>query len=205
MTSVKKLIRATYLLGLIPLSVGLLIFFTWWIGKAWFLVTIQRLEVYCFFWILISIPIGLAGLTTAVIYLVKTFKTNLAKGLIGLLCVLINIPVLIWVVNTQSDIEKRAYVKIDNQSESDFRELTIGNSTSKQQFHSLDKDDSKIKYFYPKYLNGEFDSVPIVDQVILTIKTDKEEKTIYVPAIYQGENAKITVDREFNIKVDEQH
>jgi len=164
--------------------------------------TIHRLESYGFLWILISIPLGLAGLTTAGVYLVKAFRTNLVKGVVGLLCVLINIPVLIWVVNTQSDIEKRAYVKIYNQSDSDFKELTIENSISKRQFKSLDKNDSETKYFYPEYLNGDFDSVPIVDPVRLTIKTDKEEKIINVPTIYKGDGVKITVDREFKITVE---
>ena len=202
MTTETKLIRTTYFLGLIPLSVGLLIFFTWWIGKAWFLVTIHRLEIYGFLWALISIPIGLAGVVTAGLYFCRTYKTNLVRGLFGVLCVLVNIPVLLWVVDTQSDIENRAYVRIHNHTENEFKELTIENSISKSHFYSLDKDDSKTSYFYPKYLNGDFDSAPVVDQIRLTIKTDNGEKVIIVPTIYKGECFEITVDREFNLKVE---
>src|SRR6187549_4514 len=109
MTTDQKLIRATYFLGLIPLTVGVSIFFSWWIGKAWFLTTFHKLENWGLLWTLISIPLGFVGLLTGLIYLFRTFKTNLKTGLLGLSCVMINIPVLIWVLNTQDDIDKRAY------------------------------------------------------------------------------------------------
>jgi hypothetical protein len=201
MTTEKRLLRTTYFLGLTPLLVGLFIFFTWWIGKAWFLVTIHRLEFYGFLWTLISIPIGLFGLLTGGLYVFRTFRTDLVSGLCGLICVLINIPVLLWVLDTQGDIEKRAYVRIHNRTDIEFKELTIENSGFKRHFNSLDKDDSKTRYFYPKYLNGDFDSVPLVDQVSLIIKTDNGEKNIVVPTIYKGECLEITVDKEFNIKL----
>ena len=125
-----KLIRIAYLLGLIPLIGGLLIFFTWWIGKALFLVTLHRLEGYGFIWILISIPLGLGGLITAMVYLVQGFRENLVKGVGGLFSVLINIPALMWIVEKQADIEKRAYVRIYNQTENNFTALTIDDCPS---------------------------------------------------------------------------
>ena len=201
MTTEKKLIVTTYFLGLIPLFIGLSIFFAWWIGKAWFLVTLHRLEGYGFLWMLISIPIALVGLLTATVYFIKTFKTNLIKGLIGLLCVLINIPALNWVIDKQRDIEKRSYVRIYNETDIDFVDLTIANSNSNGNFKSLDKKNTKTGYFYPKYLNGDFDSVPIVDQVRLVIKTENEERIINVPEIYKGQCIKMIVDKEFNIKI----
>ena len=128
MTTEEKLIRTTYFLGLIPLIVGLLIFFIWWTGKAWFLVTMHRLEEYGFLWVLISLPIGLMGLLTAGGYILKTYKTNLKKGIIGLLCVLINIPALLWVIKTQNDIEQRTYTRIYNKTAENFKEVVIENS-----------------------------------------------------------------------------
>jgi hypothetical protein len=200
MTSKNKMIRATYLLGLIPLVVGLSIFFSWWIAKAWFLVTLHRLEGYGFIWILVSIPIGIAGLITAIVYLVQSSKENLIKGIAGLLCVLVNIPALIWVIEKQNDIEQRAYVRILNKSDIDFDELTIKNLSSKGEYKSLSNNDDKTEYFYPKYLNGDFDSVPLVDSVRLVIKTQNDTKTIDVPEIYKGECIRIVVDKEFDIK-----
>lgn len=192
--------RVTYLLGLTPLVVGLSIFFSWWIGKAWFLVTLHILEGYGFIWILISIPIGLGGLITAIVYLFQSSKQNLTKGIGGLLCVLINIPALIWVVNKQADIEQRAYVRIFNQTGNDFTELTIENSSSKGEYKSLNKENDRTAYFYPKYLNGDFESVPLVDTVRLVIKTQNETRTIEVPEIYKGECINIAVNKEFNVE-----
>ena len=195
-----KLIRIAYLLGLIPLIGGLLIFFTWWIGKALFLVTLHRLEGYGFIWILISIPLGLGGLITAMVYLVQGFRENLVKGVGGLFSVLINIPALMWIVEKQADIEKRAYVRIYNQTENNFTALTIENSSSQGEYRSLDKEDSKTTYFYPMYLNGDFDSVPLIDTVRLEITTADEVRTIVVPEIYKGECVSIIVHKEFDIE-----
>ena len=195
-----KLIRIAYLLGLIPLIGGLLIFFAWWIGKAVFLVTLHRLEGYGFIWILISIPLGLGGLITAMVYLVQGFRENLVKGVGGLFSVLINIPALMWIVEKQADIEKRAYVRIYNQTENNFTALTIENSSSQGEYRSLDKEDSKTTYFYPMYLNGDFDSAPLIDTVRLEITTADEVRTIVVPEIYKGECVSIIVHKEFDIE-----
>ena len=194
------MIRIAYLLGLIPLIGGLLIFFTWWIGKALFLVTLHRLEGYGFIWILISILLGLGGLITAMVYLVQGFRENLVKGVGGLFSVLINIPALMWIVEKQADIEKRAYVRIYNQTENNFTALTIENSSSQGEYRSLDKENSKTTYFYPMYLNGDFDSVPLIDTVRLEITTADEVRTIVVPEIYKGECVSIIVHKEFDIE-----
>ena len=194
------MIRIAYLLGLIPLIGGLLIFFAWWIGKAVFLVTLHRLEGYGFIWILISILLGLGGLITAMVYLVQGFRENLVKGVGGLFSVLINIPALMWIVEKQADIEKRAYVRIYNQTENNFTALTIENSSSQGEYRSLDKENSKTTYFYPMYLNGDFDSVPLIDTVRLEITTADEVRTIVVPEIYKGECVSIIVHKEFDIE-----
>ena len=200
MTTDEKLIRATYFLGLIPLTVGLSIFFSWWIGKALFLTTFHKLENWGFLWTLISIPLGVVGLLTGLIYLFKTGRTNLKKGLFGLSCVLINIPILIWVLNTQGDIDQRAYVRVYNRTDSDFKSLTIKNSLFTESFNALANNDYKTGYFYPNY--DEFDSnAPEIEEVILTIETGKEEKRMIVPAIYKGECLKVFIDKEFKIEV----
>ncbi len=144
------------------------------------------------------------GLLTGGTYLYKTFKTNLVKGLVGLFCVLVNIPALGWVLKTQDDIERRAYVRIYNKTGIDLKELTIENSDNKRLIKTLDKEDSKTRFFCPKYLNGEFDSSPIVDQVRLTIKTDNEKKIIEVPTIYKGECVEVIIDEQFGVKLKRQ-
>jgi hypothetical protein len=201
MTSERKLIRITYFLALIPLIVGLSIFFAWWIGKAFYLVRLHRLEGYGFIWILISIPLGMAGLITAIVYLSRAPKKNLIIGLGGLFCVLFNVPALMWIIEKQSDIEQRAYVRVFNKSEIDFSEFTIENSSSIEEYGPLDKGDSKTSYFYPKYLNGDFESVPMVDTVKIVIRIQDDIKTIYPPEIYKGQCVKMVVDSGFNLEI----
>lgn len=163
------------------------------------MVTLHRLEGYGFIWIIISIPIGLVGLIIAIVNLFRWSKQNLANSIGGLLCVLINIPVLIWIIAKQSEIEQRAYVRILNQTEADFAELWIANSSSKGDYKTLSKERSKTVFFYPKYLSGDFESVPLVDIVTMVIKSGDKTITRVVPEIHKGECIEIVVDREFNI------
>ena len=64
----------------------------------------------------------------------------------------------------------------------------------------MDKENSKTTYFYPMYLNGDFDSVPLIDTVRLEITTADEVRTIVVPEIYKGECVSIIVHKEFDIE-----
>jgi hypothetical protein len=201
MTTNNKLIRATFLLGLVPLTVGLSIFFSWWTGKAWFLTTYSKLETMGFLWVLVSIPLGLAGLLTGLIFLFKAFKTNLGKGLLGLFCVLINIPVLNWVDNKQVDVDQRAYVGVYNKTDSNFRWLTIENSLFIESFNTLSKGDYKTGYFYPNYDEWDISRAREIEDVILTIRTDKDVKRIIMPTIYKGDCLKLFIDKEFKIEV----
>lgn len=201
MKTEEKLLKTTYFLGLIPLTVGLLIFFAWWIGKVHFLVTLHTLEEYGFNWILISLPLGFLGLLTAGAYIIKTYKTNLKKGMIGLLCVLINIPVLIWILTTQADIEQRAYIRIYNQSDENFQEVFITNSKTTTKVGSLSKGKFKTRYFYPHYLNSDFSS-PLIDTVYLIVQTAQSKKTITLPVIYQNECVKVFIDHNYEVSLE---
>lgn len=201
MTTNDKLIRATFFLGLIPLTVGLFIFFSWWTGKAWFLITYFNLEKMGLLWILISILLGLAGLLTGLIFLFKSFRTSLGKALLGLFCVLINIPALIWVGNKQDDVAQRAYIRVYNKTDSDLRWVTIENTIFIESFNALSKDDFKAGYFYPNYDEWDVSSAWEIEDVILTIRTDKEVKRIIMPTVYKGDCIKLSINKEFKIEV----
>jgi hypothetical protein len=200
MTADEKSITATYFLGLVPLTVGLSIFLFWWLGKVWFLTTYHELETWGLFWVYISFLLGLMGLVNSLIYLSDHFKTDLKKGLFGLFCVLINIPVLIWIIDKQSDIDKRAYVRFYNNSGSDFNSLTIANSLYKERITSVESNDYQTGYFYPNY--DEWDSgMSEFEDTVLTIEKDNEEKKIILPAIYKGECLKVFINNEFKIDI----
>jgi hypothetical protein len=203
MTTETKLLRTTYLFGLIPLFVGLTIFLSWWVGKYWFLTTIHRLEMYGIYWVLISIPIGLVGLLAGIVFLFRTNKNNSIKGVGGLGVVFLNIPVLIGILALQNDIEKRAYVKIHNLTESHFDAVVLVNSETNREFYSIDNGESQTEYFYPKYVN-EFDSAPEVDKVKVKIRTNGKEKTVDIPTIYKGECVRVFLDKDFSVTMKRQ-
>jgi hypothetical protein len=199
----KALVRKSIIPSLIPLTVGLGIFLTWWFGKAVLLKNFRGLEAFGLFWIFFSVPVGVAGLINAILYLAKNYRSALWQGLVALVCVFINIPVLVWIIGKQQDIENRAYIRIYNRSNSDIEELTIQNSLFSVSFRSLDKGESKITYIYPHYLNGEFDSSPDIDPVELIVKINGNGKKMSVPNIYKGYGVNLEVTNEFVAKIRE--
>jgi hypothetical protein len=199
MATDEKLIKATYLLGLIPLAVGLTIFISWWVGKAWFVTTLHGLEGFGLAWILISIPLGVAGLVTGLIYLFRNFKTNFKNGLFALSCVLINIPTVEWVVNMQDKIDQRAYVRIYNNTSFDFASATIQNSRYTENYNSINASDYKTGYFYPNY--DWLDSTPVFEKVILKIETKGKTKEYNLPDTYRGECLKVYINAGLKIEI----
>jgi hypothetical protein len=193
----------TYALGLIPLMGGLGIFFTWWIAKAWFLTTLHDLELYGFLWVFISTVLAFGGLLTGMIYLATAGKKNVMKGVLAILCVLINIPAVFWVLEKQHDIEQRAYVRIYNESNIMVEFVTVTNSLYTEHLGAIAPNDYETGYMYPNY--DEFDSgTSEVEPVLLTVVVGDETKKIVLPMLYKGFCHTLVLDSTFQI-VDRNH
>lgn len=196
----KQKLRATFVLGLVPLLGGLTIFFWWWIGKAWFLTDLNWLETAGFFWIPIAGFMGVLGIIIGIICLwqAKGRIASIAKALVALAIILMNIPALVWVLDMQQHIDYRAYVRIYNQSGEDFSSVTINNSLYTRQFGALENNDHKTGYFYPNY--KEFDSNYDMEEVKLTLINGTKERIIVMPEVYKGTCEKFVIDSSFKIR-----
>jgi hypothetical protein len=157
--------------------------------------------MYGFYWIFISMILGGFGLLTVLFYLYRFHKTSLKKGLLGIACILINIPALALVLYTQVEVEKRAYVRIYNKSDNDFMGLVIWNSSDKTEFHTVEKGDRETRFYYPTYLGEDFQSAPLVDTVRLRFMTGNIERILLVPTIYKGECVRILIDSKFRLEL----
>ena len=178
-------IRLIYFCGLIPLAGGLTIFFLWWGGKAFFAKNLNGLESLGFFWILISFLIALTGLVVGLYNIFKYRKSYLGQTIMGILFILLNIPVVNWVLDKQSEIEKRTYIKFINNSNKDNLTLEIYDSKLKKRIGTIDNNKSKIDFFIPTILFGD-DSAPIYDSLILIVSTNQLKDTIQLPEYYPG-------------------
>jgi len=197
----KILYEIGLLFGLILLTVGLFIFLTWWSARAFFAIDLNTFEILGFLWILISIPIALIGLLLIIIFLFKNYPNNLKKSILGLLLILINIPVSYWVLDKQSDLDSRAYIKIYYKGIFDLSEVTLKGKNFEKKLGSLDCLTSKVTYFYPKYINGCNDSYPETDTVVLILKKQKNPMLIKLtlPRIDKGECKKLYIDKEYKL------
>lgn len=199
----KILYKIGLLCGLIPLTVGLFIFFAWWTARAFFAIDLNSFEVYGFLWTLISIPIATIGLLLVTIFAIKNYPNFIRQLIFGLSLILVNIPTAYWVLVKQADLEERAYVKIYYKSGVvDLAELNLKSNYFQKDIGELECLDSKVFYYYPKYVNERSgDSYPEVEPVTLTIKTKKHDYTVELklPRIDKGECLKLYIDKEFNL------
>jgi hypothetical protein len=198
----KILYKIGLLCGLIPLTVGLFIFFAWWTARAFFAFDLHSFEAYGFLWTLISIPVASTGLLLLTIFALKNYPNFLRQSLIGLLLVLANIPTAYLVLLKQADLETRAYIKIYYKSGVvNLSELKLKSNYFEKDIGELDCLDSKVFYYYPKYINERGgDSYPVIEPVTLTLKTKHEQIIeLKLPRIDKGDCRKLYIDKEFNL------
>lgn len=185
------------------MTVGLFIFFGWWIARAFFAFDLHSFEAYGFLWTLISIPVATIGLILVTIFAIRNYPNFIRQSIIGLCLILVNIPTAYWVLIKQADLEKRAYVKIYYKSGVvDLSEMKLRSNYFEKEIGELECLDSKVFYYYPKYVNERSgDSYPDIEPVTLTVKTQKGDYTIELklPRIDKGECLKLYIDKEFNL------
>ncbi len=199
----KILYKIGLLCGLIPLTVGLFIFFTWWTARAFFAIDLNSFEGYGLLWTLISIPIATIGLLLVIIFAIRNYPNFIRQSIFGLSLILANIPAAYLVLVKQADLEKRAYIKIYNKNEvDDLAELKLKSNYFKKVIGELKCSESKVFYYYPKYVNGRgTDRYPEVEPVTLTLKTKKHNNTVELKLlrIDKGSCLKLYIDKEFNL------
>ncbi|MFA9213228.1 MAG: hypothetical protein ACEQSR_05205 [Candidatus Methylacidiphilales bacterium] len=191
------------LCGIIPLTVGLFIFFAWWIARAFFAIDLNSFEEYGFLWTIISIPIATIGLLLVTIFTIRNYPNFIRQSIFGFSLILINIPTAYWVLEKQADLDKRAYVKIYYKSGVvDLSELKLKSSYFEKNLGDLECLDSKVFYYYPKYVNERSrDSYSEIEPVTLILKTKKHAEIIKLrlPRIEKGQCLKLYIEKEFNL------
>jgi uncharacterized membrane protein len=192
-------IRLIYTCGLIPLIGGLTIFFSWWVGKAFFTKNLNGLESLGFLWMLISFVIAIVGIIFSGYNFFKYKDKYLKQTLIGLFIILLNLPVVNWVLDKQSEIEKRTYVKFINKSQNDNLTLIIYDTKFKKLLGTIDNNQSIIEYYVPTTLYGD-DSAPIYDSLKLVVLTNQIKDTLQLSEFYPGECRKVFLDKDFKVK-----
>ncbi len=186
--------------GLVPLTGGLFIFFTWWAARAFFAIDLDNFEVCGFVWTAFSIPIAIIGLLLLTFFLFKNHPNFLRQSLLGLFLVLVNIPTAYWVLAKQADLAKRAYIKIYNETKQDNVEISLKGSDFEKKLGTFSDSQTLVDYYFPKYIDErDNDSYPIIDTVTLIVKEKFKTHYLTLPRIDKGQCAKLYIDKEFRL------
>jgi hypothetical protein len=186
--------------GAAPLVGGLIIFFIWWAGRAFFAEDLDDLESIGFVWNICSFLMATFGLVRSIRFIIKGDRTTRLKSWMGLLLILLNIPVVMLVGYKQEDIAKRAYIKIYNHTKHDNVEVIIQGWDFEYQLGVLDDNESLVGYYYPKYLNDDpTDSSPIPLDVNLILKDEFFTHYLELPSSIKGDCESIYIDKDFRL------
>lgn len=196
----KILYKLGLLCGLIPLTVGLFIFYTWWAARAFYAVDLNSFEGYGFLWTLISIPLACVGLLLQIFFLFKNYPSLLRQSIFGLLLILANIPTAYWILGKQSDLDQRAYIKIYNKTKQDNVVLTLKAADFEKELGTSNDSESLVDYYFPKYIDERgSDSYPTIDTVTLIVKEKFTTHYLKLPRIEKGQCEKLYLDKEFEL------
>lgn len=196
----KILYKIGLLCGLIPLTVGLFIFFAWWIARAFFAIDLNSFEEYGFLWILISIPVATVGLLLVTIFEIKNYPNFIRQSIFGLSLIFINIPTTYWVLAKQADLDKRAYIKVYNNTKQDNVEITLKGSDFEKKLGIFNNNETLIDYYFPKYIDKRCnDSYPTIDQVTLIVKEKFTTHYLTLPRIDKGQCKKLYLNKELKL------
>ncbi len=172
--------------GLIPLVVGLGIFFTWWIARACFAVAFHDLDFYGFLWIFVSLLIVSAGIIILGYLAFRSKIISSRQVRFGYFLIFFNIPAVWWVLETQADLEPLAFVRLINDSDVPISNVTITASEFTIQVNEIKPGDYEVISYEPKYVEWD-DSFPRVEEVKVRWKDNLKLHAGIFPSIDKGE------------------
>ena len=194
------LYKSGLLCGLIPLTVGLFIFFVWWVARVFWVIDLNSFEGYGFLWIFISIPIAAIGLLWMTIFTINNYPNFVRQSIFGFSLILVNIPTTYWVICKQADIAQRAYIKVYNKTKQDNIEITLKGSDFEKKLGTFNESETIVDYYFPKNIDERGnDSYPTIDTVILIVKEKLTTHYLTLPRIVKGQCETLYIDKEFNL------
>lgn len=196
----RDLYKFSLYVGAIILIGGLLIFLVWWVSRAWFAFDFSYLETWGLVWILLAVPMATTALGTAIYVFVVNYKSNLKQSVIPLFTVLANVPIVYLVLIFQSFINTRAYIKIVNDSGVDNLEIILSSNTFSKNVGFFGNNSSKVIFFYPSYQNRHWDSVPLIENVTITIQHPGLKRNVLLPAFLKGDCGTIYINEQLDLK-----
>jgi hypothetical protein len=139
--------------GLIPLAVGMVIFFSYWYARTYHAYDLKSIVDFGLIWLAISVTASSIGLILLVIFIHQHNALYIARYYLGVLMILVAYPILLWVLNVLEDMNERAYFKLENESKMDDLQILMKGTSQLYSFGSIERDESRTFWYYPKYLD----------------------------------------------------
>ena len=200
----KALYLISLVFGIVPVISGLTIFFILWIARTFYADDLKNLDAFSFLWMFFCTPSAIIALLLQTIVLIKNYPTHLKRPIFGLLLIFLNFPIASWVVEKQTDLENRVYIKFNNKTNLDSVELSFKGSNFEKKIGILNKSQSIVDFYYPRYVdewgNEGYSMYSQIDTVTLIVKEKSASHYLPLPIVQKGQCEELYITNEFKLK-----
>lgn len=191
--------KLPYLITLLTPILGVLSFFVWWAGLAFFAIDMYNIGFWFVLWIATFFLLCFAAFVVFLaLFLAEPFTRRM---LMILILILANIPAIYLVGEKRDEIQKRAYVRFENQTKHDNLEIIVKGPGFEKNFGGgFDDGESEVGFYYPVYIKEETNnSLPELAEVTVTFKQETLTHTHTLPGLNEGECGWFMLDEEFRL------
>ncbi len=200
----KLLFRTSIICGIIPLVVGLAIFFTWWAARAFYAEDLFILDVGFTLWILASFCIAVIGLGIAFYVSINNLSTQLKPSLITVFLIILNVAVLYTALDAQYNIRQRSYVKFYNDTPNDIAMLRIKGNNFEKEIGSIANGKTIVGHYTPNYVYAD-DRAYLQDSLLLCIKDRDTLRIIPFAFNIQQGCAHVHINADYTLRIEESY
>ena len=196
----KILLQISLFIGTIAFVGGWAIFLIWTGGRYLSAKDFGDLETVGIFWIFSFFWLALMGVVLLTNYVYTNRKRLHLKMLLAGIALLINIPSVIIILYWQDKIEKKAFVKLKNESGFDFTQIQLQGGSVIDLSGKLHNGSSIVFNYEPKYVTNGNESYPTPQSLNLLISAQDKLYTIKFPSMMMGDCKRIIIDDGFKLQ-----
>ena len=178
------------------MAIGLIIFFIYWSARTFYATDLTHILFFGLIWLLLSILGSIVGLFLLGKFIYQHYPKYMLQSMFGVFMILISYPIVVWILNLQEDMNKRAYVEIINATLVDRLEVSLISANLQKNVGTLDCSQSTTICYYPEYLD---DSDLQLSPYFIVVQCHDTIFKLEMPRIDAGKCAHLKVHEEMKL------
>ncbi len=200
----KILLTISWYIGLTAFIGGWVIFLSWTVSRYLFAFDFYLMEIAGLIWSFVFFWLCLLAILFLFIYVLINRKQLHKKMLYTTFIILINIPSVLFILDAQHRISNLVFVKLDNQSGQEFKQLMLQGKKKSWKLGDLSEGSTLIFNYDPDFFTGDGRSYSEPDSLKLIYTHHGKTASIDFPEIDLGSCHTLILDGKLKLHSDVQ-